>query len=119
MLGGPILAAVLGKFIGGYHGPVFVVLTVVSAGVATAAATSNGRWWVIPALPPVAWLVASVAELAWHNPSYPNNRQRAVGLVHATTNVFPVILAALVVMGLVIAVAVVRDRQSGGGTRRV
>jgi hypothetical protein len=39
--------------------------------------------------------------------------------VHATTNVFPVILAALVVMGLVIAAAVARGRQNGGGTRRV
>jgi len=29
-----------------------------------------------------------------------------------------VILAALLVMGLVIAAAVVRGRQSGGGTRR-
>ncbi|MEZ0106081.1 hypothetical protein ABH920_000062 [Catenulispora sp. EB89] len=119
VLGGPMLAAILGKFIGGYHGPVFMLLTVVSAGVAAAAATSNGRWWVVSALPPVAWLVAAVAELAWHNPPYPDTKAKAVGLVHATTNVFPVILAALVVMGLVIAAAVVRGRQSGGGTRRV
>jgi cobalamin synthase len=114
-----MLAAILGKFIGGYHGPVFMLLTVVSAGVAVAAATASGRWWVVSALPPVAWLVASVAELAWHNPPYPDTKAKAVGLVHATTNVFPVILAALVVMGLVIAVAVARGRQSGGGTRRV
>jgi len=118
VLGGPMLAAILGKLLGGYHGPVFVLLTIVAAGVATAAATPNGRWWVVCALPPVAWLVASVAELAWHNPAYPDTKAKAVGLVHATTNVFPVILAALVVMGLVIAAAVVRGRQSGGGTRR-
>jgi cobalamin synthase len=113
-----MLAAILGKFLGGYHGPVFVVLTIVAAGVATGAATPNGRWWVVCALPPVAWLVASVAELAWHHPAYPDTKAKAVGLVHATTNVFPVILAALAVMGLVIAVAVVRGRQSGGGSRR-
>jgi hypothetical protein len=118
VLGGPMLAAILGKFLGGYHGPVFVVLTIVAAGVATGAATPNGRWWVVCALPPVAWLVASVAELAWHHPAYPDTKAKAVGLVHATTNVFPVILAALAVMGLVIAVAVVRGRQSGGGSRR-
>jgi cobalamin synthase len=114
-----MLAAILGKFAGGYHGPVFVVLTLAAAGVATAAATPNGRWWVVSALPPVAWLVAAVAELAWHNPAYPDTKAKAVGLVHATTNVFPVILAALVVMGLVIAAAVARGRQNGGGTRRV
>jgi hypothetical protein len=40
-------------------------------------------------------------------------------LVHATTNVFPVIVAALVVMGLVSAAAALRDRQRGGGKRGV
>ena len=119
VLGGPMLAAIVGKFAGGYHGPVFVVLTIVAAGVSVAAATPNGRWWVISALPPVAWLVAAVAELAWHNPPYPDSKAKAVGLVHATTNVFPVILAALVVMGLVTAAAVMRGRQNGGGSRRV
>ena len=114
-----MLAAILGKFLGGYNGPVSVVLTIAAAGVATAAATPNGRWWVVSALPPVAWLVAAVAELAWHDPAYPDAKAKAVGLVHATTNVFPVILAALAVMGLVIAAAVVRGRQSGGGARRV
>lgn len=114
-----MLAAILGEFAGNYHGPVFVVLTIVAAGAATAAATPNGRWWVVCALPPVAWLVAAVAELSWHNPAYQTTKTKAVGLVHATTNVFPVILAALVVMGLVIAVAVMRGRQSGGGSRRV
>jgi len=113
VLGGPILAAVAGNVVGGYHGPVFVVLTIVFAGVATAAATPNGRWWVVPALPPVAWLVAAAAELSWHNPPYPDTKAKAVGLVHATTNVFPVIIASLVVMGLVIVSAVMRDRQSG------
>lgn len=96
-----------------------MLLTVVAAGVACAAATPNGRWWVIPALPPTAWLVAAVAELAWHDPPYPDTKAKAVGLVHATTNVFPVILGALAVMGLVTAVAIMRDRQSGGGARRV
>lgn len=119
VLGGPMLAAISGRFMGGYHGPVFVVLTIVAAGVATAAATSNGRWWVIPALPPVAWLVAAVAELAWHDPAYQTSKEKLVGLVHATTNVFPVILAALVVMGLVTGAAVLRGRENGGGARRV
>lgn len=119
VLGGPILAAVVGKFVGGYHGPVFAVLTVVAAGLATASATSNGRWWVISVLPPAAWLVAAVAELAWHNPHYSTTRKQELGLVYATTHVFPVILAALLVMGLVTAAAVLRDRQRGGGRRGV
>lgn len=114
-----MLAAILGKFLGGYNGPVFVALTIAAAGVATAAATANGRWWVVSALPPVAWLVAAVAELAWHDPAYQTSKTKLVGLVHATTNVFPVILAALVVMGLVIVAAVMRGRQSGRGSRRV
>src|SRR5690242_12829974 len=58
VLGGPMLAAVLGKFAGGYHGPVFELLTVLTAALAAAAATAAGRWWVVTALPPVAWLVA-------------------------------------------------------------
>lgn len=119
VLGGPMLAAIVGKFAGGYHGLAFVVLTIAAAALAAAAATSNGRWWVVTSLPPVAWLVAAVAELAWHNPAYPDNKAKLVGMVHATTNVFPVILAALAVMGLVIVAAVVRGRQSGGGARRV
>ncbi|MEY9927376.1 hypothetical protein ABH926_002001 [Catenulispora sp. GP43] len=119
VLGGPMLAAIVGKFAGGYHGPAFVVLTIAAAALATAAATANGRWWVVTSLPPVAWLVATVAELAWHDPAYPDTKAKLVGVVHATTNVFPVILAALAVMGLVIAAAVVRGRQSGGGARRV
>jgi hypothetical protein len=123
VLGGPILAAVLGKVLGGYHGPVFAVLTIAAAGLATAAATPNGRWWVLPALPPVAWLVAAVAELSWHDPSYPDTKAKLVGLVHATTNVFPVILASLLVMGLVTVAAVMRGKQTGGkrssGVRRV
>lgn len=63
--------------------------------------TPSGRWWVIPALPPMAWLVAAAAELVWHDPPYPDAKAKAVGLVHATTHVFPVIVAALVAMALV------------------
>ncbi|WP_194897081.1 hypothetical protein [Catenulispora pinisilvae] len=115
VLGGPILAVIVGKLLGNYYGPGFAVPTVLCAALAVAAATPNGRWWVMSALPPVAWLVAAVAELAWHDPGYVNTKQKLVGLVHATTHVFPVILVALVVMGLVIAGAVMRGRQSGSG----
>ncbi|GAA1975460.1 hypothetical protein GCM10009838_39550 [Catenulispora subtropica] len=64
----------------------------------------------IPALPPFAWLVAAGAELLWHDPPYADAKAKAVGLVHATTHVFPVILIALAAMGLVAAVAAVRAR---------
>ncbi|OLE20713.1 MAG: hypothetical protein AUG49_24220 [Catenulispora sp. 13_1_20CM_3_70_7] len=111
---GPALGALLGKAIGGYHGPVFALLTIAAAALAAAAATPSGRWWVVPALPPVAWLIAAAAELAWHNPPYADTKAKAVGLVHATTHVFPVTLAALAVMGLVIAIATVRSRRPRG-----
>ncbi|MFL6115574.1 MAG: hypothetical protein ACJ786_30140 [Catenulispora sp.] len=114
---GPTLGALLGKAIGGYHGPVFALLTIAAAALAAAAATPSGRWWVVPALPPVAWLVAAAAELAWHNPPYAGSKAEAVGLVHATTRVFPVTLAALAVMGLVIAATTLRGRLPRG--RRV
>lgn len=101
LIGGPIVGALLGKALGGYHGPFFALLTIASAALATAATTPSGRWWVIPALPPIAWLVAAAAELAWHDPPYPDAKAKAVGLVHATTHVFPVIVAALAAMALV------------------
>ncbi|NUR58343.1 MAG: hypothetical protein HOV87_06565 [Catenulispora sp.] len=118
---GPILGAVLGKAVGGYHGPVFAVLTVAAAAVATASASKNGRWWVIPALPPLAWLVTAIAELLWHDPPYPDAKAKAIGLVHATTHVFPVIIAALVAMALVCVIPVVaaktREHRGAGGRR--
>ena len=122
VLAGPPLGALLGEAIGGYHGPLFALLTVAAAALATAAATPDGRWWVIPAQPPIAWLTAAAAELAWHNPPYPDNKAKAVGLVHATTHAFPIILAALAAMGLVIAAERMRStkahrtkaRRSGG-----
>jgi hypothetical protein len=121
LVSGPILGAGLGEAIGGYHGPVFAVLTVASSALATATATKNGRWWVIPALPPLAWLVAALAELLWHDPPYPDAKAKAVGLVHATTHVFPVIVVALVAMGLVCVVPVIaartRDHQGVRGRR--
>ena len=110
----------LGKVIGGYHGPVFAVFAVSAAALATAAATPNGRWWVVPAQPPLAWLAAAAAELLWHDPPYSDAKGRAVGLVHATTHVFPVIVAALVAMALVIAVPVIAAKAGGrprGGRR--
>ena len=121
LVSGPIFGAVLGKAIGGYHGPVFAVLTVAAATVATATTSENGRWWVIPALPPLAWSVAASAELLWHNPPYPDAKAKAVGLVHATTHVFPIIVFALAAMASVcvipVAVAKVRKHQGVGGRR--
>ncbi|NUP46865.1 MAG: hypothetical protein HOW97_06055 [Catenulispora sp.] len=117
LVAGPVIGAVLGHAAGGYHGPAFAVLTVGSAALATASATPNGRWWVIPALPPVAWLVAATAELGWHDPPYQSAKAKAVGLVHATTHVFPVIVAALVTMGLVSAAAAAVRRRPRGGRR--
>ena len=119
LLAGPILGAVLGGATGGYHGPLFALFTIASAALATAAVTPNGRWWVIPALPPLAWLVAAVAEVTLHDPPYGDSKAKAVGLVHATTHVFPVILAALVTMGLVSVVTTLRTRtRTRSRTRR-
>ncbi|GAA2019676.1 LCP family protein [Catenulispora yoronensis] len=117
LIGGPVLGVALGTALGGYHGPLFAVLTVASAALATASARPNGRWWVMLSAPPVAWLVAAAAELLLHDPPYRDTKAKAVGLVHATSHAFPVILVAAVAMGVVWTAAVVAAKPSRNRAR--
>ncbi|MEY9855451.1 hypothetical protein ABH935_001055 [Catenulispora sp. GAS73] len=114
---GPVLAAIVGKILGNYYGPGFAVVCVIAAGLAAAAAASNWLWYLIPALPPVIWLVGAVAELEWRNPPYQGTKAEAVGLVHATTHTFPVIAVCAVVMGSVAVWGTVQERKKKGARR--
>jgi hypothetical protein len=110
---GPVVAVVVGKVAGNYYGPGFAVLCVAAALLAAASAASNWLWFLIPGMPPVIWLVGAVAELEWRNPPYKGTKEQAVGLVHATTHVFPVIAVSVVAMGLVAVVGTMQERKKG------
>jgi asparagine N-glycosylation enzyme membrane subunit Stt3 len=110
---GPVVGAFLGKAIGGYSGPVFAIVCVLAAMVAAATVTPVGLWWVIPSPPLVIWVVGVVAELSWRNPPYQGKKEQAVGVAHGTVHSFPVMLAALLGMAVVVVATRMKARQRG------